>query len=107
MSNQAGIQVRGLGDTVVTEIDQGDWIKVSGVNFSKGAAQIAIKASSKDGCAVKICTGSTTGKAVGYAEIPSGGTMTTISAIVQGLNGTQDLYFVFSGQAEMDSWSAK
>ena len=107
MSNQAGIQVRGLGDTVVTEIDQGDWIKVSGVNFSKGAAQITMKVSSKNGCAVKICTGSPTGKAVGYAEIPSGGTMTTVSAMVQGLNGTQDLYFVFSGQAEMDSWSVK
>lgn len=107
MSNQAGIQVRGLGDTVVTEIDQGDWIKVSGVNFSKGAAQITMKVSSKNGCAVKICTGSPTGKAVGYAKIPSGGTMTTVSAMVQGLNGTQDLYFVFSGQAEMDSWSAK
>ena len=107
MSNQAGIQVRGLGDTVVTEIDQGDWIKVSGVNFSKGAAQITMKVSSKNGCAVKICTGSPTGKAVGYAEIPSGGTMTTVSAMVQGFNGTQDLYFVFSGQAEMDSWSAK
>ena len=107
MSNQAGIQVRGLGDTVVTEIEQGDWLKVSGVHFSKGASQIAIKASSKNGCAVKICTGYPTGKAVGYAEIPSGGTMTTVSAMVQGLNGTQDLYFVFSGQAEMDSWSAK
>lgn len=107
MSNQAGIQVRGLGDTVVTEIDQGDWLKVSGVHFSKGASQIAIKASSKSGCAVKICTGSPTGKAVGYAEIPSGGKMTTVSTAVQGLDGTQDLYFVFSGQAEMDSWSAK
>ena len=107
MSNQAGIQVRGLGDTVVTEIDQGDWLKVSGVHFSKGASQIAIQVSSKSGCAVKICTGSPTGKAVGYAEIPAGGKMTTVSAAVQGLNGTQDLYFVFSGQAEMDSWSAK
>lgn len=107
MSNQAGIQVRGLGDTVVTEIDQGDWLKVSGVHFSKGASQIAIQVSSKSGCAVKICTGSPTGKAVGYAEIQAGGKMTTVSAAVQGLNGTQDLYFVFSGQAEMDSWSAK
>ena len=107
MSNQAGIQVRGLGDTVVTEIDQGDWLKVSGVHFSKGASQIAIQVSSKSGCDVKICTDSPTGKAVGYAEIPAGGKMTTVSAAVQGLNGTQDLYFVFSGQAEMDSWSAK
>ena len=36
MSDQAGINVRGLGDTVVTEIDKGDWIKVSGVDFSQG-----------------------------------------------------------------------
>lgn len=40
MSDQAGINVRGLGDTVVTEIDKGDWVKVSSVNFSKGASQI-------------------------------------------------------------------
>jgi len=107
MSNQAGINVRGLGDTVVTEIDKGDWIKVSGVDFSKGASQIVLTASSKSGCAVKICTGSPTGKAVGYAEIPAGGKLSEVSAAVQGLNGNQDLYFVFSGQAEMDCWIAK
>ena len=107
MSDQAGINVRGLGDTVVTEIDKGDWIKVSGVDFSKGASQIVLTASSKSGCAVKICTGSPTGKAVGYAEIPAGGKLSEVSAAVQGLTGNQDLYFVFSGQAEMDCWIAK
>ena len=52
MSDQAGINVRGLGDTVVTEIDKGDWVKVSSVNFSKGASQIVLTASSKSGCAL-------------------------------------------------------
>ena len=56
---------------------------------------------------MKICTGSPTGKAVGYAEIPAGGKLSEVSAAVQGLTGNQDLYFVFSGQAEMDCWIAK
>lgn len=107
MSNQAGINVRGLSDTIVTDIDKGDWLQVSGVNFSKGASKIILTASSKNGCAVKICTGSPTGKAVGYAEIPAGGKMAEVTASVQGLSGKQDLYFVFSAQAEMDSWIAK
>lgn len=68
------------------------------------ASQIVLTASSKSSCAVKICTGSPTGKAVGYAEI---GKMSEVSAAVQGLTGNQDLYFVFSGQAEMDCWIAK
>ena len=29
--------------------------------------------------------------------------MTTVSAMLQRLNNTQDLYFVFSGQVETDS----
>lgn len=30
----AGIQVRVLGDTVVTEINHGDWIKISNVHLA-------------------------------------------------------------------------
>lgn len=71
------------------------------------ASQMVLTASSKSGCAVKICTGSPTGKAVGYAEIPAGGKMSEVPAAVQGLTGNQDLYFVFSGQAEMDCWIIK
>ncbi|MFQ9434945.1 MAG: carbohydrate-binding protein [Ruminococcus callidus] len=75
--------------------------------FPRVHRQIVLTASSKSGCAVKICTGSPTGKAVGYAEIPAGGKLSEVSAAVQGLTGNQDLYFVFSGQAEMDCWIAK
>ncbi|MGN1480510.1 endo-1,4-beta-xylanase [Porcipelethomonas sp.] len=104
MSDQAGINVKNTGDTIVTDIDKGDWIKVSGVNFSNGASTVTLKVSSKNGCAIKICTGSPSGKAIGYAEVPEGGSMDEITFSVDSISGTQDLYFVFSSDAEFDYW---
>ena len=79
-------------------------MKVSGVDFSKGAKTLTIKASSTSGAAVKVCT-KLTGDAVAYAEIPAGG-MTEISVPVTGsVSGSNDLYFLFSGDAAFDAWS--
>ena len=103
MSDQAGINVKGVGNTVVSQIDKGDWIKVSGVNFSKGAGSVTVKASSQSGAVIKICTGSPTGEAIGYVEVPAG-SMSEITAPVNDISGTKDLYFVFSGSLEFDSW---
>ncbi|MCI8776396.1 MAG: family 43 glycosylhydrolase [Oscillospiraceae bacterium] len=105
ISDQAGINVRGLGDTIVTDIESGDWIKISGVDFSKGTSSLTIKAASKNGGAVKICTGNASAKASGYVEIPStSGTFTEITVPVDNISGTQDLYFIFSGNVELDYW---
>ncbi len=104
MSNQSkDISVFGLGDTTVN-FKKGSWMKVSGVDFSKGAKTLTIKASSTSGAAVKVCT-KLTGDAVAYAEIPAGG-MTEISVPVTGsISGSNDLYFLFSGDAAFDAWS--
>lgn len=103
---QGGIQVKGVGDTVVTDIQKGDWFGVSDAAFTNGATKVKVKVSSANGAAIKICTGSETGKAVGYVEVPAtGGSFVEITAPVSGLSGTQDLYFVFSGPMEVDSWS--
>lgn len=105
MSDQAGINVSGLGDTVVTEIDKGDWIKVSGADFSKGASSVTVRASSVSGAAIKICTGSPAGKAIGYIDIPAGGSFSELTFPVDSVSGSQDICFVFSGQLELDWWS--
>ncbi len=105
MSNQAGINVSGLGDTVVTEISKGDWVKISGVNFSSGCETLTVRVSSVNGAAIKVCTGSPTGTAIGYVEVPAGGSMSEITVSVDSVSGTQDLYFVFSGEMEFDWWS--
>lgn len=104
MSDQAGINVKNIGETVVTDIDKGDWIKVSGVNFFKGVSELTVKVSSKSGAAIKVCTNSTSGSAVSYVDIPAGGVFEEITVPANNISGTQDLYFLFSDEAEFDYW---
>ena len=107
ISDQGGINVSGLGNTVISKVDSGDWIKVSGVDFSKGASTITVRVSSVNGAAIKVCTTGTSNKAAGYIEIPKTNGITEITAPVSGITGKQDIYFIFSGQLEFDSWSFK
>ncbi len=104
MSNQSnGISVSGLGNTTVSG-SKGDWIKISGVNISNGVKNITVKASSKNGAAIKVCTKSPTGTAIGYVEVPAGGQMEEITVPVDSISGEQDLYFLFSDELEFDYW---
>jgi arabinoxylan arabinofuranohydrolase len=102
-SHQGGIQISGSGDTTVLA-DKGDWFRVSGVDCGSSASSLTIKASAANGCIVKVCTGSASGTAVSYAEIPAGSSMQEITVPVQGLSGKNDLYFVFNNTASVESW---
>ncbi|MBQ7014110.1 MAG: family 43 glycosylhydrolase, partial [Oscillospiraceae bacterium] len=103
MSHQAGVNVSGLGDTVVTDIGAGDWVKVTGANFSKGCKSLTVRASSGSGAAIKVCAGGPKGDVIGYVEVPAGG-MSEITVPVNSVSGTKDVCFVFSGQMEFDWW---
>lgn len=100
---QAGINVSGLGDTKVTDVQAGDWIGVKGAAFTNGASKVTVNVNAPNGGAIKICTGSESGTVVGYVDIPAG-TNGEISAPVSGLSGTQDVYFIFSNTMDMDYW---
>ena len=107
MSNQSkNISVNGLMDTTVHG-SKGEWTKVSGVNFNNGSDQITIRASAKNGAAVKICTGSPTGDVIGYAEIEAGSNMQEVTVPVNTVSGTKDVYFVFSNDIDFDWWQVK
>ena len=103
MSNQSkGISTTGLQNTKVVG-KKGEWIKVSGVNLKNGVSTIKINANAKSGsAAIKICAGSPTGDVIGYAEVTSG--EVEVPAVTS-MTGTKDIYFVFSGDVEFDSWS--
>ncbi|MBR5371686.1 MAG: endo-1,4-beta-xylanase [Oscillospiraceae bacterium] len=106
MAQQAGIEISGVGNTVVTKIDKGDWIKVKGVDFANGSKKFTVKASSKNGAHIKVCVGkpdASTGFA--YAEIPSGGSMKELTFDCLNVKGVNDICFVFDGECEFDSWS--
>ena len=102
-SHQGGITINGSGNTVVSA-EKGDWFRVSGADCGTGAKSLTIRASSRNGCIIKVCTGGVSGTAVAYAEIPEGGSMEEITVPVQNLSGKNDLYFVFNNTANVDSW---
>ncbi|MGN0585110.1 MAG: carbohydrate-binding protein, partial [Ruminococcus sp.] len=105
MQNQSkGISVNGLSDTTVTG-KKGDWTRVTGVNFNKGASSITVRASAKNDSVIKICTGGAKGTAIGYVEIPGGGSMSEVTFPLDNVSGTQDLTFVFSDEIVFDWWS--
>lgn len=98
MSNQSkGIQTSGLQNTKVLG-KKGEWIKVSGVNLKNGVSEIKVNATGSG--LIKICAGSVNGDVIGYANPATGET-----AVVNDMTGTKDIYFVFSGDVEFDSWS--
>jgi arabinoxylan arabinofuranohydrolase len=75
------------------------------VDFSKGCKNLTVRASSTSGAAIKVCTGSASGEAIAYVEVPAGGMSEISVATLSSLSGSNDLYFVFSGQLEFDWWS--
>ena len=103
LSHQGGIEITGSGNTSV-KADKGDWFRVSGVDCGSNASAITVRASASNGSIIKVCTGSASGTAVSYIEVPAGSSVQEIVAPVQGLSGKQDLYFVFSNTTSMDSW---
>ncbi len=106
ISRQAGVNVSGLGDTLVTDIQSGDWISVSGAEFSRGASEITVCVNAPNGGAIKVCTGDENGTVVGYVDIPTG-TNGEISASVTVSSGNYYVYFIFSEPMDMDYWYFK
>lgn len=100
MSSQSkGITTKGLCDTTVVG-KKGDWVKVSGVKFDKGTANITLRGK---GGSVKICSGSPKGDVIGYAELGSSMDEVTVQTVAD-VSGTKDVYFVFSADTEFDWW---
>ena len=119
---QAGIKVeacdqpgQGLSEVnnrTVTDIQNGDWIAVAGLDFGdKGAASFTASIAAQAGGAVELRLDSPDGTVVGTLTVPAGdGTYQTLTCDVTGLTGVHNLFLVFTGddQAEnlmsLDTW---
>ncbi len=89
------------GGRVVTDIESGYWIKVSGVNFEKGAKSFEARISAQNNGAIEIRLGSEKGQLLGSCEISSTGGLKvwkTVSCSVKEVAGVHDVYFKFVGQ---------
>jgi len=85
----------------VTDISDGDYIKVKSVDFGSGAKSFSAGvASESSGGNIEIHLDSLTGPLVGSCAVPSTGggqNWVTESCKVSGAKGVHDLYFVFTG----------
>ena len=101
-SHQGGVTISGSGNTTVAG-KAGSWFGVTGADCGN-AKSITVRASSSSGAKIGIFTGSASGKLVGCVEVPASGNMQEITAAVVGLSGEQNLFFVCSGDVQIDTW---
>lgn len=89
------------GGIDVSQINNGDYIKVKGVAFGAGAKSFTARvASATSGGKVELRLGSATGTLVGTCTVSGTGgwqTWTTVTCPISGAIDTQDLYFRFTG----------
>ncbi len=88
----------------VTAIHNGDYIKVQGVDFSKGAASVEVSVASLYGGTIEIHSGKKDGPLLATININTAGEgdiWKTISAPVKNIKGTCDLFFVFRGENDL------
>ncbi|KFZ13108.1 hypothetical protein V501_03877 [Pseudogymnoascus sp. VKM F-4519 (FW-2642)] len=96
-------EVSAEGGMYVTNITNGDYIKVKGVDFGRRHRPLffsARVASAGNGGSLELRLGGATGTLVGKCPVSNTGssqTWTTVTCAVHGATGTQDLYFVFTG----------
>ena len=93
---------------VVTDIDAGEYLKVSGVDFKKGAKTLQMNVSSVKPAAVEIRLDSEDGPLAGTMNIRPGSGYKTESCSLKGASGVHDLFFVFKGDGfTWDWWQIK
>ncbi|MGE4286019.1 MAG: glycoside hydrolase family 43 protein [Phycisphaerae bacterium] len=92
------------GGMNVCNIDDGDYIKVKGVDFGAGAERFTARvASATEGGRIEVRLDGPDGKLAGTCTVPGTGgrqTWITVSCPVNEVGGVRDLYLRFAGDSE-------
>ena len=104
----------GRRNMYVTDIDDGEYIRLRGVDFGdKGARQFQVMAAAQGSCVVTLRIDSVDGPVIGTATISSTGSVEkyrTFSGKVKNATGVHDLYLCFgqaNGEVRLDYWRFK
>jgi len=86
----------------VTDIDEGEYILIKGVDFGKGAKSFTVSAASHlYGGSIEIRVDAKDGKQIGYLTVPSTkDEFKSITCSLKKVTGIHDLYFVFKGNSK-------
>ncbi|MCY0970430.1 glycoside hydrolase family 43 protein [Chryseobacterium wangxinyae] len=89
---------------VVSSINNGDYLKVQGVDFSKGSKLLEVSVASINGGTIEIHTDSLDGQLLGTVQVTGkaeGDVFKTIKSPVKNVKGIYDVYFVFKGNKDL------
>ncbi len=109
MFTQAGIGVYGYGDgrAIVTDIQNGDYTKVKGVNFSKGLKTITASVNSKSSGTIEVRDGYPSGVLLGSISVSNtNGQFKEFTGNMNSVSGVKNICFVFKGSFDFDQWTA-
>lgn len=114
MNDQQGVRTEPCahGGLNVTNIKNGDWIKIKGVDFGKGAKTFtASVASIAKGNKIELRLGSPTGQLIGTLQVPNTNgaqRWQQASCAIKGAIGKQDLFLAVTGaekpEINIDHW---
>jgi hypothetical protein len=88
----------------VTAIHNGDYIKVQGVDFLKGATSVDVSVASLNGGKIEIHADKSDGPILGTVDVNAsaeGDSWKTITTPVKNIEGVHDLFFVFKGEKDL------
>jgi len=100
----------GKRNMYIYDIDEGEYIRLRGVDFGAGAGRFCIRASATGSCSVTLRLDSDSGPVIGTAHIGSTGSLDDyklFSAKVRGASSVHDLYLCFGnvrGDVRLDYW---
>jgi arabinoxylan arabinofuranohydrolase len=114
-SAQSGVETEPCseGGLNLSELSNGDWVKITGVDFSgKGAKKFAARvASAEQGGNIELRLGAPDGKTIGTCKVENTGgwqQWKDVSCEVSGATGVQNLYLKFTGGEKpllnLDHW---
>ena len=120
-----GLNIVGVGNTCITDVNDGEYIRVRGVDFgAKGAKSFAMTAAAKGAATVTLRLDSQDGPVIGVLTVKETGSVDRFRSFttkVKGVNGVlrpegrsvagiHDLYLCFdkaSGDIRLDWWQFK
>jgi len=102
---RSGRNNKKIGDKIfITSIHNGDYIKVQGVDFSKGVTSVDVSVASLSGGKIEIHTDKLDGPIMGTINVTTSGegdSWKTITTPVKNIKGVHDLFFVFKGDKDL------
>lgn len=88
----------------VSSINNGDYLKVQGVDLSSGVSSVDVNVAALYGGKIEIHTDKIDGPLLGTVQVNRSGegdVFNTITTPLKSIKGTHDLYFVFRGEKDL------